>query len=209
MMPREGDELLVPSKGHLGCPLTLFVGVEPLFNFGYKEIRSFGTRVLSALASQLPQTRHVCLTIHGPGYGLDEVESFKAEIAGLVDAITTAACPPNLQAITFVERDDRRSRRLSEVLDDLLPQLPLAVGSGGHASAAEWGADESLASVGARSNAKKHIFVTMPFLSDMSDVYHYGIEPAVKTVAAICERVDQAVFTGEIMNMGKGSNPIG
>ena len=46
--------------------------------------------------------RRLALTIHGPGYGLDEVEAFESEVAGVVEAVASGHFPSNLESIAFV-----------------------------------------------------------------------------------------------------------
>ena len=71
------------------CEKVLFVGVVKLRAFGYEEIREFAHRAMMSLADALPSTSHVALTLHGAGYGLDEAEAFRSELAGLLEAIET------------------------------------------------------------------------------------------------------------------------
>ena len=56
-----------------------------------------------------------------------------------------------------------------------------------------------LASAGATSLDKPHAFVAMPFAAELDDVYHYGIARPVKDAGLLCERVDQATFSGLII----------
>jgi len=170
-LPPPGDEILVATNGRLGCPEVLFVGVPPLRQFSYEQIRSFGRRVLRSLAAVAPHTKHLSLTIHGPGYGLDEAEAFRAEIAGLVDAITYAQYPPNLRTITFVEREEGRARRLNGILEGVLPRFSLDVADPGSPEDLGPDAGVSLRSAGAGSKEKRHVFVAMPFLDEMSDLF--------------------------------------
>jgi hypothetical protein len=103
---------VIASKNKISAKTILFVGVKPLRQFGYPEIRDFGRRVLVALAGEKPETKQISLTIHGPGYGLDEIESFEAELAGLLDAIKSRDFPDALQTITFIEQNRGRAERL-------------------------------------------------------------------------------------------------
>ena len=43
--------------------------------------------MLVTLAGELPATRTLLVTVHGPGYGLDENEAFESQVAGFVEAI--------------------------------------------------------------------------------------------------------------------------
>ena len=53
---------------------------------------------------------------------------------------------------------------------------------------------------GPASEAKPHAFVAMPFTRQMDDVYYFGIEAPVHAAGMLCERVDQASFTGHILD---------
>jgi hypothetical protein len=87
LLPGVNGFRIFETRGALTAPEVLFIGVRPLREFGYSEIREFARKVLASLASNAPDTEHVALTLHGAGYGLDETESFEAEIAGLIDAV--------------------------------------------------------------------------------------------------------------------------
>ena len=39
----------------------------------------------------------------------------------------------------------------------------------------------------------------MPFASEFSDLFEYGIQRPVRDLGFLCERVDQDVFTGDIL----------
>jgi hypothetical protein len=120
-LPNNDSHLELNSKGILGTESVVFIGVAPLSRFDYEEIREFGSRALSTLATLRRSTRHLAVTIHGPGYGLDETESFESEFAGMADAISRGEFPEELAEITFVELDRKRSERLQVVLARLLP----------------------------------------------------------------------------------------
>jgi hypothetical protein len=46
----------------IGAERLLFIGVPALREFGYREIRDFGRKVLSSLAGKAPDTKHLALT---------------------------------------------------------------------------------------------------------------------------------------------------
>ncbi len=43
----------------------------------------------------------------------------------------------------------------------------------------------------------------MPFDESMDDLFHYGIQGAVKASGFLCERADFVSFTGDVMNWVK------
>jgi len=198
-LPKIGAHQAVASKLALGVDRVLFLGVEPLSHFGYGEIREFGRRAMTVLATYKQAARHVALTIHGPGYGLDETESFESELAGVIEAIAQNDYPNDLQQITFVERDRSRSRRLSAVLKRLLPKGGLNRTGKGPLSGLDQPAKQALRTAGYGSASKPRVFVAMPFADEMSDVFHYGIQGAVNSAGLLAERADLSSFVGDVM----------
>lgn len=203
LFPKPHGFKLLSTKGKIAATDVLFVGVEPLREFEYKQIREFGRKVLVSLAGAAPKTKTLGVTIHGPGYGLDESESFEAEIAGFLDALTSGDFPEDLEQITIVERNNARSRRLKNLLDELISNRRVPID--GHAQTRDLGeaSAERLRAVGYASESKPNVFVAMPFAEDMDDVFHYGIQGAVNSAGFLCERADLSSFTGDVMEWVK------
>jgi len=203
LLPMISEFALVDSDGRIGARTVLFVGVEPLREFGYQQIRKFGRKVLVSLAGSAPETRHVCLTIHGPGYGLDEAEAFESEVAGLIDAITSGDFPARLEQITVVERNQACAERLRIILSRLLPGGRIQLDSMGNPQNLGGAPTERLRDAGYASANRPHIFVAMPFAEEMDDTFHYGIQGAVNAAGFLCERADLSSFTGDVMEWVK------
>lgn len=49
------------------------------------------------------------------------------------------------------------------------------------------------------SEPRRTIFVAMPFSPEYEDVYHVAIAGAAEAVGAVCDRVDLAQFSGDIV----------
>jgi|SRR4051812_2817619 len=201
-LPEVARFKLVRTQGAIAAKAVLFVGVVRLSQFGYQQIREFGRNVLVSLAGQAPLIEHLALTIHGPGYGLDEVEAFEAEVAGVVDAIVTHDCPANLKQVSFVERNPGRADRLREALAELIPGGMLGPKGVVLDSLAEK-PRETLRTAGYTSAAKPSVFVAMPFADSMDDVFHYGIQGVVNSAGFLCERADLTSFVGDVMEWVK------
>jgi hypothetical protein len=197
-LPKPWNFCFVESVPSVAASRVLFVGVPALTDFGYREIRDFARKALTALAGEVPQARHVILTVHGPGYGLDEVEAFEAEVAGLVESVRKGDRPETLHKITIIERNAGRAKRLANTLIGLLPDGTIAEARVSNHSA-KGTASEKLRSAGYTSDAKAHVFVAMPFKDEMDDVYHYGIQSAVNAAGLLCERADLSTFTGDVL----------
>ena len=198
-LPACGTHQFEPAYHILGVDRVLFIGVEPLSDFGYGEIRDFGRRAMTILWSERPKTRHVALTVHGVGFGLDENESFEAELAGVIEAITQNEYPEDLEEITFVERDKSRSVRLALVLEKLIPTGRLDRTNRGPLDGLDMPAKQTLRSAGYASASKPRVFVAMPFAEEMSDTFHYGIQGAVNAAGLLAERADLESFTGDVL----------
>jgi len=190
--------LEVVSASHV-----IFIGTPTLREFGYKEIREFGRKLVASLASSKPDAKKLVLTIHGPGYGLDEIEAFESQLAGIVDSISSDDYPEELVEIVFVERSLGRAKRLSIFLQSLFPENVIPTPKTGGIKSLKAESTESLRSAGYESESKKKIFVAMPFAQEFDDIFHYGIQGAVNSAGYLCERADLESFTGDVMEWVK------
>lgn len=202
LRPRPGQYELVSSHGQVFAKEILFFGVEPLREFRYQQIREFSRGVLEALMKHAPNTVHLGLTLHGANYGLDEIEAFEAEIAGITDAVLERKFPKKLEVITIIERSVTRAKRLTQTLGELLP-LGRIISDAAHDGEREEKSKARLRAAGYSSDSKPHVFVAMPFDESMEDVYHYGISRAVRAAGFVCERADERAFTGEVLTRVK------
>lgn len=201
--PGIGTSKYFSSKGILGTKDILVIGVVQLYDFGYKDIRRFARSALQILSKRREVIEHICFTLHGAEYGLDELEAFEAEVAGLIDGITTAEIPIPLKKITIVEIDKRRAMNLASALEGLLPRGYVEVDLTNYLNDLGEEASEKFRGAGYSSANKPHVFVAMPFKEDMEDVYHYGILNAAKEAGFLCERADLTSFTGDVMEWVK------
>jgi hypothetical protein len=203
-LPAVGEMRVFAGRPELGAKLILLIGVKPLYHFQYPDIRDFARTALEMLFRSDPNCGHAALTLHGPGYGLDEKECFDAEISGLLDALTVGAFPGSLQRITIVERNVRRSRRLQAQLEELLKsRTPEFSPRDGRGLAQGYASSERIRAAGYGAANKPLIFVAMPFREDMHDHFLYGIARTAQDLGFLCERADQAHFTGDILEWVK------
>ncbi len=200
-LPAVNSYFLTDSKQVVNAKKIIFIGVLPLRAFDYKEIREFGQSALVALAKATPATKTIAMTIHGPGYGLDEIEAFESQLAGIVDSIASDNIPPGLNQITFVERSPGRAKRLQQVLKELFPEHEIPKQNTGYPTEIQEATTEILRTAG--SDRKKSIFVAMPFDKAFNDHYHYGIQGAVNACGYLCERADLQSFDGDVMTFVK------
>jgi hypothetical protein len=198
VLPELSAYTTIETRGVITPLKVVFIGVEPLESFNYPEIRTFARFALRAVADADRQATTASITLHGPGYGLDEVESFNAEIAGLVDALQAGEAPKQLARIIMVELNRDRAVRLRRLLSQLLPDGNLVIGSGGNLRALPKERAEIMRAAGFEATRKVHVFVAMPFDDDMEDVFEFGIKAPVNERGYLCERADLATFVGDI-----------
>lgn len=194
--PSPSKYTLLSSEGNLAAKKVLFVGVLPLYQFDYGQIRGFSSYSLQVLSQQMPDAVYIAMTMHGVGYGLDERESFLAQVAGLLDAFRDGKGTTALERVTIVERNRGRATRLKQVLEKNLPSESSNEIADRMESASP---SPRIANAGLQSNIKPHVFVAMPFSDDMEDVYIFGIQGPINAAGFLCERVDMATFTGDIL----------
>jgi len=203
MSPEVESYNLMNSRGGLGARNVLIFGVVSLYEFGYEDIRKFARSSLKALSGNEENFKHVSITLHGVGIGMDEMEAFDSEVAGLIDGITSGEAPKELEQISIVDHDERRAKRLSEALSHLLPRSFIEIDFRNYLKKMEEKVTEKYRSAGYLSATKPHIFVAMPFREDMEDIYDYAISGAVRSAGFLCERADLSSFTGDVMDWVK------
>ncbi|MFN8372757.1 MAG: toll/interleukin-1 receptor domain-containing protein [Anaerolineae bacterium] len=203
LSPSDGEYGLVESGGAIAARYVLYVGTPGLSQLkNYLSIRDFGANVLRILAKEAPQTRHLAMTIHGPGFGLDEVEALRYQLLGYTNAILEGTIPPALERITIVERSPGRVQRLREALDEDF--------KGRRRSASEWGyiigrpnlTQETKPASKPKAIApdtKPHAYVIMPDTPDSDDLFYYGIQGAVHAAGLLCERLEDASLSADTL----------
>jgi hypothetical protein len=181
-----GAHLILAGRPSLGAEKVIILGAPPLHGFGYPEIRLFASRAMSLVGTELPDAREVGLTLHGAGYGLDEIACFDAELVGLQDAFDLGTVSSSLERVVIGEADERRAERLRRYLKE------------------GRGSTDSVGGIAAVAPAEPdHAFVAMPFAEEFEDVFHYGITRSVHAAGLLCERIDKGAFTGDILSRMK------
>jgi hypothetical protein len=186
---------------------VLYIGVGPLGEFRYPQIRTFGRKALEFAARGTGRTRVICTPIHGPGYGLDEREAFLSLVGGFLDGIERDVYPAELERIEIVELSERRAERLKTMLSEYI-EAPSPSGARASIGDAQYvtfasSSHQSLSSFGVESEQKTKLFVAMPFSPEYSDVFDIAIQEACQAARIVCERVDQQAYTGDILGQIK------
>ncbi len=205
LLPGAEEYRILPGKGVCACEYVLILGAPPTFSLLYPQLRDLGRRSLQALWHEGLSVRHVLTTNHGvrTGLRLDEVEAFRSLLLGLSDAYDAGEYPATLERVTFIEVEESRARLMQEALRDFLPAEPspqdaepevaVAVMAGAQSFEPEFRKPES-------DETTPHIFVAMPFKNDYDDQFYLAIQPCVKDIEMLCERMDLDTFTGDIVD---------
>ena len=186
-IPELWDHALLPSNSIIASSYILFLQVGLLWTFQYEQIRRFASDSLRILAKIAPGVKHIAMTIHGTGYGLDEYEAFRSQIAGFFDAFRNKLYPPQLERITIVELNPDRANRLRTILSLATPEnINTEIQLSDNAQRIWFSSD--IKSAGSHSTIKRLVFVTFNPDNNFDDVYYYGIQDPVSTFGYICER---------------------
>lgn len=213
LQPPVDQHALLSTHGVVAARELLVIGVPTLRLFSYDQIQQFTFDALPILARERPAATRIALTLHGAGFGLDEIASFQSELAGLQRAWSLGHAPTALTTILLVEQNTARCKRLRQALRKFIQESkPSDVIAGPDESAifldpqvdmngplpVEQSQPQQTAA------ARWHAFVAMPYSDAFADLFHYGIEPPVHQNNLLCERVDQSTFTGDIVEYMRG-----
>ena len=199
-LPAVGASLLVQKPSGMASSKLLFLGVEPIVAFSYRSIRDFSRRALASAAPISPPVREISMTLHGTGFGLDEIEAFESEVAGIAEALDSGEYPKSLVTVSIIERDKGRVDRMRGALMTLLSSEESRERSAEPDITGGKPRPRRLDSVGYDSATRPHAFVAMPFAESYGDTFHYGIAPPIRDVGFLCERIDQISFTGDVID---------
>lgn len=120
LKPAPGQYVLLDSSKVLRCKQVLMIGVPPLVKFGYVEIEKWAHRAIAIVVEHYSGSVHVAITLHGPGFGLDEIEALHAEIRGILGAARQAAGAGRSIRVSIVERTVARLARLQAALSEII-----------------------------------------------------------------------------------------
>ena len=163
------------SGGGIAASEVLFIGVGPLVEFRYEQIQKFGSEAVKLARLHPKPVRHLVLTMHGCGYGLDVEQAFLSLLAGIVtDWRTTRS---DLTKITIAELSPKRSELLKRVLQQALERFGLKEGATPQSaivSSEQADPPSIVVHFGARAEDKPRLFAAMPFADNFLDEFHIG-----------------------------------
>jgi hypothetical protein len=141
---------------------------------------------LEIVARERPHAQTVALTIHGPGYGLDEKEAFLSLMSGFHEAEISRRSA--LRSILIFERSPARAKRLELLMPD------------SHNKEAQISRVVALKDYGTRSEHKPRLFIAMPFADKYFDEYDIAFTEAAHQNGFVCERLDLESFVGDVFS---------
>jgi hypothetical protein len=189
--PNVGEYALVETRGAIAAKHVLFIGTARLGQFRYKEMRSFARQALDVIRRENIPANTLATTVHGTGYGLDPEEALQSLVFGFQQGLADGPVD-GLEKITFVERNDRLADQLRRALATLPPRLFSA-------ASPPKPSDPPVAAVPKPPPDKKRVFVAMAFSDEFEDVYQFGIYDVVRRCGLVCERIDETVLAGNIV----------
>lgn len=192
LCPKDGEAVFLETQGAIGAKSALFLGIPPLGKFSYREIRLFAQRAIEFLSKKNVRIETLATTVHGAGCGLDIEESFRSMILGFQQGLTSHPIA-SLKKVVFVERIARRHELLQGSLGDVQLVLPAMQVANNVALI-----NTTNKLVGAAT--RKTVFVAMPFSESFEDVYQFGIYATVRRCGYVCEKVDQSMYAGSIID---------
>jgi hypothetical protein len=197
--PVEGKHVLLDTGSAIAAKRTLFLGTPRLREFRYREMTQFARRAIKIIAENRLAVQTLTTTVHGAGYGLDIAESLRALLFGFQQGL--AASPmPKLGKIIFVERNTRRYEQLKTLLQGVEIVSAPHNAPPGQPTAFATTATLNVGAAPAAEPVKKSVFVAMPFTEEFEDVYQFGIYSTIRRCGYICEKVDESVFAGNIVD---------
>ncbi|MCA9130202.1 MAG: hypothetical protein KDB22_24110 [Planctomycetales bacterium] len=196
--PATGEHVLIESGAAIAASQTLFIGTPRLREFRYREMKQFARRAIELIGENRLPVSTLTTTVHGAGYGLDVAESLRALIFGFQQGLATTPLP-KLSKIIFVERLARRCEQLQALLEDV-EIVSAAHVSPGQSDSATSATLNVGATPAAETATKKSVFVAMPFVDEFEDVYQFGIYSTIRRCGYICEKVDESLFAGSIID---------
>jgi hypothetical protein len=187
LSPANGEHRLIETRQAVPARQVLSLGVPRLGLFRYREMRQFARRAIEILAAQKTPVQTLATTVHGAGYGLDIEEALRSMILGFQQGLTTHPLP-GLKQLVFVERNARRFETLQSLLADVELVMPKVSEP-----------RPAVSALPAEPERTKSAFVAMPFSEGFEDIYEFGIYSSVRRCGYVCEKVDESVFTGNIV----------
>lgn len=193
-----GSYRFIPTNNKIEAKEILIIGVGPLADFDYKKIATFSQDALGIVAKERPSARRIGITVHGPGYGLDELASIGSLIGGMAEALSRDHSVDGIGSgdfrVLIVESSSRRATRIREYLNSAGQERRSPEPGKG-----EFFSQAAASAVSSNGTYEKRLFAAMPFHESYLDHWELALQPAAHDNNIIIERLDHAYFTGDIV----------
>jgi hypothetical protein len=164
--------------------------------FKYHSVFHYAERIIE-LAQKETDASIIATAVHGPGDGLDSSEAMQTMIFAFTTIIGSLKEVLNIREIQFVEKEETVFQRLKERTDFLVSQNLLFRDKSGlfiiphPATVTEQAAIDRL--------DLPYLFVAMPYAKEFKNAYYFGMKAPIEQRQRRCERADQEVFVGDIV----------
>lgn len=215
LIPKREYNLIDTTQLKLHASAVLFLKTPSPNKFTYNAINEFAENTLKILKNEPIAAQHIATTIHGVGFGLDEIEALFAQISGFFEAFRAGEYPSTLQRISIFEFSPRRATRLSAALAERLRGEPSVTQVGVNEYAIDIDAlrdvsrgvavtDENATTAieqeAAQADKKPHLFIAMPFKQELEDLWEFGIQAPIREAGFLPHRIDEESFSGAIFD---------
>lgn len=186
--------LLLDTKGAMNVKYILFISTRNLHSFDYTDVRSFVSQALQILQMELSSVKSVTFTIHGVNIGLDESETLRAQLGGILDALEQTRFN-YLNEINIVEVNPNRCAYLKDIARSYLGEINLA-----HEVTEDFDhyyllEPEVISTEKIEDKEVKvpSIVTFFPMEETLADFYHYGILRPAGMQGFICENLGLSI----------------
>jgi hypothetical protein len=101
----ENGHFFSETKYAIQSSNVIFIKMPPLTSIRYRQIFAFPLQALELASRVAPSTKHLAMTIHGPGFGMDVSVCFLAQLAGILEALAKNSFPKDLSGISIVNNN--------------------------------------------------------------------------------------------------------
>jgi hypothetical protein len=163
--------------------------------FDYSNIRNFATEALKFVAEQEDgpaKKKHVAMTIHGIGCGLDEAECLMAQLGGILDTLQSSELDVDIERISIIERDKSRAKRLKVAAQQYFEETELVEWDGSYLFLQNHQNRQSSSEATTIVEDIKPYALIISMLEDddaFEDIFYYGIQQPIHSMGLLCERI--------------------
>lgn len=197
---KSGGHVFQSTQGEIPAENVLYIPTVGPRKFTYAEIRKFTEKAFKILADQPHPIKHVAMTIHGMGFGLDEHEALMAQIGGIIDFMQSDEHNLNIEQISIIERSQRRAKRLQTAVAQFLDEVPYAQ----RVTDSEWAYDltfvlEDVIDTpdAGHKDIKPYALAILPNNAELDDIFFYGIQRPIHAMGLLCERIQPTIDIDE------------